>query len=213
MPYSTEHKANSKERILQSATSLFCRYEFEKVSINQVMKLAKMTHGAFYAHFESKEALYKEAFRRAVNFGGAARLTKKPFSGKQLASFVSDHLNIRDPKKSNAPSTESFLAINIANSNVEVKKLYQQSYLEMVKLMENRLTALSKLKDSSLMFDQSSIPEKARAIIASMVGAIAIAKSITQEKERERVLRSVQDQIFATLGIEEPELSFDNKGI
>ena len=49
MPYSTDHKAKSKERILQSATKLFCRYGFEKVSISQVMKLAKMTHGAFYA--------------------------------------------------------------------------------------------------------------------------------------------------------------------
>ena len=202
MPYSTEHKAISKERILQSATSLFCRYEFEKVSINQVMKLAKMTHGAFYAHFESKEALFKEAFRQAVNYSGAARLTKKPFSAKQLASFVSDHLNIRDPKKSDSPSTESFLAINIANSNLEVKKLYQQSYLEMVKLMENRLTALSKLKNSSLMIDRFSIPEKARAIIALMVGAIAIAKTIAEEKERELVLQSAQNQIFTTLGIE-----------
>ena len=56
MPYSPDHKSKSKERILASATELFGRFGFDKVSINQVMKLARMTHGAFYAHFESKEA-------------------------------------------------------------------------------------------------------------------------------------------------------------
>ncbi len=62
MPYSEDHKAKSKDRILKSATELFCRYGFEKVSISQIMKLAKLTHGAFYAHFESKEALYNASF-------------------------------------------------------------------------------------------------------------------------------------------------------
>ena len=62
MPYAKEHKARSKDLILNSAVELFSRYGFDKVSIGQIMNAAKMTHGAFYANFESKEALYPASF-------------------------------------------------------------------------------------------------------------------------------------------------------
>lgn len=62
MPYPKDQKIKSRARILKSATELFFRYGFQKVSISQIMKEARMTHGAFYAHFESKEALFSASF-------------------------------------------------------------------------------------------------------------------------------------------------------
>jgi AcrR family transcriptional regulator len=206
MPYSTDHKAKSKERILQSATKLFCRYGFEKVSISQVMKLAKMTHGAFYSHFESKEALYKAAFQEALRRSKAAHLTKGPFSVQHLKQLVTGYLNIRDLSSSNSPSTEAFLSNDIGNENTEIKKLYEESYLSLLKLFENRLNALARLKKMTLTSDGLSIPDKARAILASMIGAIAIAKSIDKEEEREAVLLAAQKQIYTMLGMDESEL-------
>ena len=87
MPYTKEHKSRSKDRILKSATELFFRYGFDKVSISQIMKLARMTHGAFYAHFESKEALFNASFLETLRRSRAARLTKAPFSIKHLTSL------------------------------------------------------------------------------------------------------------------------------
>ena len=61
MPYSPEHKQNSREQILSGAMNLFSRKGFSNVSIDEVMAEAGMTRGAFYAHFESKSVLYAEA--------------------------------------------------------------------------------------------------------------------------------------------------------
>ena len=66
MPYSAVHKEQSRERILLAAVDLFCRKGFDQVSITQVMQHAKMTHGAFYAHFASKVSLYAEAIQTAA---------------------------------------------------------------------------------------------------------------------------------------------------
>ncbi|MCP4996262.1 MAG: TetR/AcrR family transcriptional regulator [Gammaproteobacteria bacterium] len=206
MPYSTDHKAKSKERILQSATNLFCRYGFEKVSISQVMKLAKMTHGAFYSHFESKEALYKAAFHEAMRRSRATHLMKGPFSVQNLKELVTGYLNVRDLTSNNTPSTEAFLSNDIGIENSEIKKLYEESYLGLVKLFENRLNALTRMKKISLTPNGMSIQDKARAILASMIGAIAIAKSIDQEAEREAVLLAAQRQIYLMLGMDESEL-------
>lgn len=201
MPYPKDHKAKSKDRILLSATDLFCRYGFDKVSINQVMRLAKMTPGAFYTHFESKEALYKASFIAALQRSKATRLMKGPFSIQHLSDLVTGYLNLGNFCKTPAPSPEAFLANDIANDNIEIKKLYEQSYLGLVKLLETRLTALNKLKNSTLSLSPANIPDRARVILASMIGAIAISKSITREEEKQAILAATQEQIFGLLNI------------
>ena len=130
MPYSKDHKIRSKERILQSATELFCRYGFDKVSISEIMKLARMTHGAFYSHFESKEALYNASFLETLRNSRAARLAKGPFFIKHLTALVTDYLNLRELERKTAPGPESILFNEIGSTNPEIKKLRDQLDLE-----------------------------------------------------------------------------------
>jgi len=61
MPYSSEHKAQTRERIVHAARRLFNRHGFEQVSIDRVMSEAGLTRGAFYHHFDSKDELYAAA--------------------------------------------------------------------------------------------------------------------------------------------------------
>ena len=206
MPYSIEHKLRSKDRILKSAIELFCRYGFDKVSISQIMKLARMTHGAFYAHFESKEALYNASVFETIRRSRAGRLVKGPFSIKHLTSLVTDYLNLRDPKQQE-PGPESILINDIGSDNDEIKKLYEKSYLSLRELLENRITALSRLGKLPFSADSETVAEKSRAIIAALVGAVAIAKSIPHEEERQNILLTAQKQIFSILGVSEQDLS------
>ncbi len=206
MPYSKEHKSKSKDRILNSATELFFRYGFDKVSIQQIMKLARMTHGAFYAHFESKEALYNASFLETLRRSRAARLTKGPFSIKHLTSLVTDYLNLRDPKKPSEPGPEAILFNEIASDNHEIKLLYEKSYNGLKKLFEDRITALSRLNKLPFAADREVIAEKSRAIVAALVGAVAIARSIPHEDEQRNILMTAQKQIFSILGVSEHDL-------
>ncbi|MEW8319436.1 MAG: TetR/AcrR family transcriptional regulator [Candidatus Thiodiazotropha sp.] len=205
MPYSKSHKSESKDRILKSATELFFRYGFDKVSITQIMKLARMTHGAFYAHFESKEALFSASFLETLRRSRAARLTKSPFSMKHLFSLVTDYLNLRDPKKVNEPGPESILFNEIASDNFEIKKLYEKSYSSLKENLETRITALCRLNKLPFPADSETVAEKSRAILASLVGAVAIAKSLPHEEEQRNILLTVQKQIFSILGVSEHE--------
>lgn len=65
MPLSKEHKAETRERILQKAAALFRRDGIDGVSVPGVMKEAGFTHGGFYAHFASKDDLVAEIIGRA----------------------------------------------------------------------------------------------------------------------------------------------------
>src|SRR5215475_13781016 len=63
MPYSAEHKLDTRQRILESARRLFNSKGFSEVSIDEIMDGAGLTHGGFYRHFKDKSELYAEAVR------------------------------------------------------------------------------------------------------------------------------------------------------
>jgi AcrR family transcriptional regulator len=207
MPYSKAHKTRSRDRILQSAGKLFACQSFDKVSIGQIMKLARMTHGAFYAHFESKQALFKAYLTESFNRSRFARLAKEPFTIKHLMALVTDYLNLQALKDRTAPGPESILFTEIGSDNREIQQLYEKAYERMKKMLERRITALSRLQKLPFKPNQQTVAEKARAILASMVGAVALAKSLPDEEEQSHILSAAQQQILGILGLQEPALT------
>lgn len=208
MPYSTDHKVTSRKRILQSAIELFSRQGFEKVSIGQIMKLARMTHGAFYAHFASKEALYHASVRETLENSRAARLVKGPLSMQHLTDLVANCWNLQALERKRQPGPETVLFNEIGNENTEIRALFEASYSRLRKMLETRLIALSRLSRLPFEPDRELIADKSRAILASLVGAVAIAKSLPGELEQERqyILSAAQSNILQLLGVNEGEL-------
>lgn len=201
MPYPKDHKSRTRERILRSAAELFCRFGFDGVSIGQIMEHARMTHGAFYAYFVSKEALYNESLHETLIRSRVARLAKGPFAVKHLTSLVTDYLNLCESRDVKGPGPEAVLFNDIGSEHAEVKRLYEEAYERMRKILETRLTALSRLKKLPFAADRETIAQKSRAILAALVGAVAVARSISREDEQRRVLLAAQEQILAMLGV------------
>ncbi|KGF82934.1 hypothetical protein IA69_04165 [Massilia sp. JS1662] len=61
MRYPPEETAAKHQRILEEAGRLFRERGFAGVSVGEIMKATGLTHGPFYNHFASKEALMAEA--------------------------------------------------------------------------------------------------------------------------------------------------------
>src|ERR1700756_3257709 len=55
----------NREIIVEAATRLFRERGIHGISVSDVMAAAGLTHGGFYGHFESREALATEACNRA----------------------------------------------------------------------------------------------------------------------------------------------------
>ena len=65
-------KEETHERILEVAARAIRRQGYGGVGVAEVMKEAGLTHGGFYAHFDSREALLVEALERAGRDSAAA---------------------------------------------------------------------------------------------------------------------------------------------
>ena len=65
MPWPDDHKARTREKIVQAAAEAFRAGGVAGVRLEDVMARAGLTHGGFYAHFASKEDLLREALEHA----------------------------------------------------------------------------------------------------------------------------------------------------
>ncbi|WP_149537302.1 TetR/AcrR family transcriptional regulator [Siccirubricoccus phaeus] len=76
MRYDSEHKAQTRDRLLQEAARAIKAAGPEGVGIAEVMRRAGLTHGGFYAHFPNKEALVAAALDRMFE-EAVARFAKR----------------------------------------------------------------------------------------------------------------------------------------
>ena len=65
MRQSRQEKARSRERILDAAAAIMRAEGIERTGVADIMRRAEMTHGGFYRHFDSKEALVASALDTA----------------------------------------------------------------------------------------------------------------------------------------------------
>src|SRR6516164_1911596 len=91
MRYPAEETAAKHERIVKEASRLFRERGFENVSVSEVMKAARLTHGAFYAHFNSKEELQAAA----IAYGQRVSLDRvqRSNSEKKKESYADRYLS------------------------------------------------------------------------------------------------------------------------
>lgn len=84
------HKEATHRRIVDVAARAIRRNGYAGVGVADVMKEAGLTHGGFYAHFESRDALLVEALERAGRESSevAARIAEQR-AGKGVSAFRS----------------------------------------------------------------------------------------------------------------------------
>ena len=82
-------KEETHERIVDAAARAIHRHGYAGVGVADVMKEAGLTHGGFYAHFDSREALLVEALERAGRQSLAVTRGAKLRAGKGVSGFRS----------------------------------------------------------------------------------------------------------------------------
>ncbi|WP_133010680.1 TetR/AcrR family transcriptional regulator [Marinomonas flavescens] len=191
MPYTLKHKEQTRQRILQTAAKLFCTYGFDRVTLDQIMKKANMTHGAFYAHFSGKSSLYEAALQLAASHSFWARREKQSENKEThikalLTRYLSWTRNSGD-----SPSPLEFLVTDAAHKEEKVRKAYQACFDSLV----DRLTIILKKQGST-----GDVKDLAEETVVSLVGTVAIARSITQPLQRD-FLKRAQSRIFNRINL------------
>src|SRR5438067_3355747 len=90
-------KEQTRERILRAAARAIRKHGYEGVGVADVMKAAGLTHGGFYAHFESRDALLAAAADQAgaESIENLTRAVAAAKPGQELMALVDTYLSER----------------------------------------------------------------------------------------------------------------------
>ena len=192
MGHSKEAKEKSHQRIVKTAAARFRERGVDGIGVAELMKEADLTHGGFYGHFDSREQLVAEAVECALRDGGAAvtaiASTRRP-PAAVLELLVDAYLSLahRDGLATSCAVTS--MANDVARSNARARSAYTKQvgvYLELLA----KLIAAEKRR---------SRRAKAIAALATLVGAVSMARAVNDEKLSRELLKSAADELKAQL--------------
>jgi TetR/AcrR family transcriptional repressor of nem operon len=193
MGHSKANKEKSHQRIVKTAAARFRERGVDGIGVAELMKEADLTHGGFYGHFDSREELVAEAIECALRDGGEAvtaiASTKRP-PAAVLGLLVDAYLSLahRDGLATSCAVTS--MANDVARSNARARSAYTKQvgiYLELLA----KLIATDKRK---------SRRAKAITALATLVGAVSMARAVNDEKLSRELLKSAADELKAQLG-------------
>jgi TetR/AcrR family transcriptional repressor of nem operon len=191
MPYSSEHKQDTRQRILRSAARLFNRRGFSEVTIGEIMRAAGLTHGGFYRHFKSKDELYSEVITQFLCRAPEPWQTKpaeRCAPGQPFAVYVVDAYLSREHLEDIDGSCPLIgLPSDVARGGKAVKTAYRQVAESMIRLFEANLSG-PEARKQALVF------------VALCVGGMVLARAIDDEALACDLRESAQSHILLTTG-------------
>jgi TetR/AcrR family transcriptional regulator, transcriptional repressor for nem operon len=191
MKLTREQAADNRQRIIETAGRLFRLYGFDGVGLAGLMKAAGFTHGGFYNHFPSKEALAAEAASSGLSRSGIklsnALMDERKTDRAALARYVERYLSSEHRDGRESGCTIAALACDAARQGKEIQERFAQGIEEELEIFASYLTKGSRHEASPL-----SARERAILLLAELVGAIILARAVAQANPSlsEEILRT-----------------------
>ncbi|UGA43789.1 TetR/AcrR family transcriptional regulator [Bradyrhizobium quebecense] len=181
MRVSKEKAAQNRERILEAASRLMREHGISGASVDALTEAAGMTHGSLYSQFGSKERLVEEAVTHAIASKG-----RDVSEEAALGDYVSEYLSPahRDQPGSGCPFAA--LCCEIPRQGMAVRERFTAGVRGMMSLLSRRM-------QSGLRPRQRE--EKALATMASLVGALVLARAVSDPKLSDDILRTTRNEL------------------
>jgi TetR/AcrR family transcriptional regulator, transcriptional repressor for nem operon len=179
----TTRKQLTHDRILDTAARVLRETGFQGVGVADIMKRAGLTHGGFYAHFPSRDALLEEALQRAGQ-DSRTRLehsiaTGEGKIGNRFRALVESYLSERHLRSAESGCPVAALASEMPRQSQAVRAAAAAG-------VESLVAAVA----STLPPGQPA--EMAGVVAAQLVGALQIARTLGDNAKGRRHLAAAR---------------------
>lgn len=196
MKVSKAQAAENREGILDAAARLYRERGLTGVGVADITRDAGLTHGGLYRHFESKDALVREACARAFDWSIA------PLDGHTPNASVADRIQSylspqhRDTPGSGCPAAA--LAVDAARAGPELSQVFAEG-------IERNIQRFTQLLGDSAAHPahapQAANRARAMEVLATMVGGLVLARATAaaQPALSQELLTTLQEQLIRLL--------------
>jgi TetR/AcrR family transcriptional regulator, transcriptional repressor for nem operon len=196
MRYSREHKLETHARIVKKASVRLREKGAHGIGVADLMKDAGLTHGGFYAHFDSREALVIEAFAHAMDRGTEhwRRLAERTPPEKRLAAIVDSYLTTLhrdDPGHGCAIPT---LGAEIARESPKTRRAFAAKLEQMIEMLADQIPQVPR----------KAARKQAMAAIATMMGTLVLSRIAGNGEFSDEILGAGRDAVLARAAAQKP---------
>jgi TetR/AcrR family transcriptional repressor of nem operon len=189
MRHSKAEKAKTHERIVAIASRRFREEGLAGIGIADLMKEAGLTVGGFYKHFNSRDALVAEAV------GCALELWKRQVDAAASGgppvtyeSLVDEYLSEAHRNHPGAGCPVGALAGDLARSDKRTRALVSRKIRDNIELLATLIRNTNEM-------DRGSARSRAILAYCALVGAIGMARAVSDEELSREILKTVAQRL------------------
>jgi TetR/AcrR family transcriptional regulator, transcriptional repressor for nem operon len=187
--YASDHKAETRKRVLKEAGRAIRLKGPGGVAVSSVMERAGLTHGGFYAHFTSKDELVAEAIGTMFDDARArtATLTEGDDPRRMLRAYLDFYLSAahRDGRDRGCPLPA--LSGDLARADTTARARFGVGVAGLAARLAVGLRGIG-----------CATPEAdATAMLAQMVGAVALARAVPDGAQSDAILADTHANLVA----------------
>jgi TetR/AcrR family transcriptional repressor of nem operon len=193
MRYDSAHKEKTRRRVLQAAAKAIRLEGPHRVGVAAVMGKAGLTHGGFYAHFQSKDDLVASAIGQMFD-EAAHRLTRAVGNKAPAAALLSYIDFYLSPAHRDAVSTGCpmpVLAPELRRIGRPARQQFSNGVGRLTAVVAEQLHALGRPQPEA---DASSM-------MAELIGALSLARAEPDAERSAAILEASRRALISRLGL------------
>ncbi|WP_065307376.1 TetR/AcrR family transcriptional regulator [Janthinobacterium psychrotolerans] len=170
----TSRKEATHERIVEVASRAIRRSGYGGTGVADIMKEAGLTHGGFYAHFASRDALLAEAGDRAgaESVALASRVAAAAPPGRSVQAIMKAYLSPEHIAAVETGCPVSALACEMPRQAPEVRHAATLHIKEMIDLLARQMPD----------WGDARAHEEAMALLCALIGTTMLARAVDDPK-------------------------------
>lgn len=197
MRYDAEHKQKTRERVLKAAARAIRAEGPHRMGVAGVMAKAGLTHGGFYAHFQSKDDLVAATIGQMFAEGRqrVERATEGQGPREALIVYVDFYLSPahRDTRSGGCPLP--FLAADAPRLTEAARGRYARGVAGLTQMLAEKLTAMGHTDGEA----------QASSMLAEMVGALSLARAVPDPDASDLILERSRRALKVRFGLEDAQ--------
>jgi TetR/AcrR family transcriptional repressor of nem operon len=193
MRYSETHKAETHAKLVKFAGRALREKGPEGLSVAELMGSAGLTHGGFYAHFKSKDALLAEALQDIFEESDRklGQMTEGLPPRAALASFIDSYLSPAHRDKASTGCPIVALNSDLPRQSRLFRAAFDAGVRQLIGNLADRIEA-SGIADGERL---------ATLVLATMAGTVVLSRAVSDEGLSDVLLASARENIKAQLGL------------
>jgi TetR/AcrR family transcriptional repressor of nem operon len=180
MGHSQSEKTRNHDRIVEIASRRIREQGTDGPGVAEIMSEAGLTHGGFYKHFGSRDALIAEAAQRSYDESGQALDGALEGADDPLRAFVEWYLSETHRDDPGSGCAVVALGGDVPRADDAVREAYTAQ-------VRRYLERLGELMGSG----------EDTAALSTLVGAVLLSRAVSDSELSERILRDAREALVA----------------